>query len=142
MRSKSRGVPMPKKEFEALSGSDLDAAEENLARVGTESGWQGGHEWPFSLATNESKEFFFEELDLLIGPVEQAPLRVRNSMAYEPSTLLDEGRHQDLFDHTQSYRTHFNGVLLKLLGYDGGYVDYSARWRPERPLYPPFGGQE
>ncbi len=69
-------------------------------------------------------------------------MKARNPMAHGSAELLDEGSHQEMFNHTQSYRTLFNRVLLKLLGYDGAYVDYSAKGWPEKSLEEPLGGRE
>jgi hypothetical protein len=140
-KSKSRGVYMPKKEFDDLLGDELAVVEEKLAGVEYGDRIARRMRSAFNLGANESMEFFFEELGLPIGPLERAALRARNPMAHGSAELLDEGRHQEMFDNTQSYRTLFNRVLLKLLGYDGAYVDYSARGWPERPLDEPLGGR-
>jgi hypothetical protein len=43
--------------------------------------------------------------------------------------------------NTLAYRTLFNRIMLKILGYDGAYVDYSTMEWPDRPLGEPLAGR-
>jgi hypothetical protein len=140
-RSKSRGVYMPKKEFDELLGEELRAIEEKLRGVEYGDRISRRIRNSFNLGANESMEFFLEELGLPIGPVERSAIKARNPMAHGSEDLLDESRHQDTINDTLSYRTLFNRIVLKLLGYDGSYIDYSAEEWPERPLDEPLAGR-
>ncbi len=141
-RSKSRGVYMPKREFDELLGEELAAAEEKLGGVEHGDRMARRMRSAYNFGSNESLEFFFEELGLPIGPAERSAMRARNPMAHGSSTLLDRSRLQEMVDATLAYRTLLNRVLLKLLGHEGGYVDYSATDWPERPLEEPPSGRE
>lgn len=140
-KSKSRGVYMPKKEFDALLEDELAAIEEKLGGVEYGDRMTRRIRNAFNLGSSESIEFFLEELGLPIGPNERSALKARNPMAHGSSASLDESRHQEMVNNTLSFRTLFNRVLLKLLNYDGEYIDYSARGWPERPLEQPLGGR-
>lgn len=140
-RSKSRGVYMPKKEFDGLLGEELTAIEEKLRDVEYGDRMARRIRNGFNLGSNESVEFFLEELGLPIGPVERSAIQARNPMAHGSEALLDESRHQEMIKDTLSYRTLFNRIALKLLGYDGPYIDYSAKEWPERSLEEPLAGR-
>lgn len=142
LKSKSRGVYMPKKEFEELLKDELDAIEKKLEKVEYGDRMARRMWGSFNFGSNESMEFFFEELGLPIGPTEQSALRARNPMAHGSSALLDESRYQEMIDDTLAYRTLFNRILLKILDYDDAYIDYSTRGWPESPLEQPLAGRE
>lgn len=141
-KSKSKGVYMPKKEFDKLLGDELAVAEEKLGKVEYGDRIARRMRGAFGFGANESLEFFFEELGLPIGPAERSALKARNPMAHGSSTLLDESKYQEMVDATLAYRTLLNRVLLKVLDHEGGYVDYSATGWPERPLEEPPSGRE
>lgn len=140
--SKSRGIYMPKREFDELLEDELAAVEEKLREV--EHGdrivrrMRGTHQF----GSNESVEFFFEELGLPVGEAERLAMKARNPMAHGSTALLDAAKLQEMVDATMTYRTLFNRVLLKLLGHEDDYVDYSASGWPGRPLKEPPSGKE
>ncbi len=140
-RSKSRNVYMPKKEFDELLGEELAAVEEKLRGVEYGDRMASRIRNAYNLGANESMEFFLEELGLPIGPTERSAMKARNPMAHGSATLLDESRYQETINDTLSYRTLFNRIILKILGYDGAYIDYSAKEWPERPLDEPLTGR-
>ena len=140
-RSKSRGVYMPKKDFDRLLEEELAAMEKKLREVEYGGRMMSRLRSAYNLGSNESMEFFLGELGLPIGPTERSAIKARNPMAHGSAALLDESRHQETVNDTLSYRTLFNRILLKILGYDGAYVDYSAREWPERSLDEPLGGR-
>jgi hypothetical protein len=92
------------------------------------------------MSSNESLEFFFDEINLPVGEVERGAIQARNPMAHGSSVLFDEAAHEQMLRDTFAYRTLFNRILLKILGYEGDYVDHSVPGWPERPLEEPMGG--
>jgi len=140
-RSRSRGVHMPKEEFDDLLGDELATIEEKLGEVEYGDRMARRMRGAFDFGSNESLELFFGELGLPIGPTERSALRARNPMAHGSTALLDESRYQEIIDATLSYRALFNRVLLKILDHDGAYVDYSTPGWPERPLEQPMVGR-
>ncbi len=92
------------------------------------------------MGTNEKFELFFDEIALPIGEVENRAIKARHPMAHGSSEILDPANYQKMLNDTLSYETLFNRVLLKLLEYEGNYVDRSAKGWPERPLNQPLGG--
>jgi predicted metal-dependent hydrolase len=140
-RSKSRGVYMPKEEFEELLEEELNTMEEKLRETEYGDRMVRRMRNAYNFGANESIEFFLGELGLPIGPVERSAMRARNPMAHGSATLLDESRHQETINNTLAYRTLFNRIMLKILGYDGAYVDYATMEWPDRPLGEPLAGR-
>lgn len=140
--SKSRGIYMSKKKFDELLGDELNAIEQKLEKVEHGDRMASRMRAAFNFGSNESIEFFLEELSVPIDSIERSALRARNSMAHGSSALLDEARYQEMVDDTLAYRTLFNRVLLKLLDYEGTYIDYSARGWPERSTEQPLLGKD
>ena len=141
-KSKSRGVYMPKKVFDKLLEDELTAAREKLREVEYGDRIARRMSGAYNFGSNEGVQFFFEELGLPTGEAESSAMRARNSMVHGSSALLDTAKHQKMVDDTLAYRTLFNRVLLRMLGYEGNYIDYSARDWPERPLEEPASGRE
>lgn len=140
-QSKSSNVYMKKTEFDKLLGEELAAIEDKLQ--GTEYGnrMMNRIRDAYRFGANESVEFFLEELGLPIGSIEKSAMRARNKMAHGSAKLLDESRYQEMIDDTLSYRILFNRIVLKILGYDGAYIDYSSKDWSERPLDTPLAGR-
>ena len=140
--SKSHGVYMPKRKFDELLEDELAAVEEKLQEVEHGDRIVRRMRGTYNFGSNESIEFFFKELGLPIGKAENSAMKARNPMAHGSSALVDSSKHQEMVDKAMTYRTLFNRVLLKLLGYENSYVDYSVRGWPERPLEEPARGNE
>lgn len=141
-KSKSRGVYMPKKEFEELLEDELAAVEVKLRGVEHGDSIMRRIKGVYNFGSNESVRFFFEEMGLPIGEAERLAIKARNALVHGSSTLSDTAELQEMLNDTFAYRTLFNRVLLKVLGYEGNYIDYSAQEWPERPLEEPASGRE
>jgi hypothetical protein len=133
-KSKSRGVYMPREQFDELLDSELAQIDKKLETVEYGDRMARRIRGAYQLGANESFEIFFEEIGLPIRQTERHAIRARNPMAHGSLDLLDESRHQEMLDAKMAYRTLFNRTFLKLLGYDGAYIDYSAEGWPERQL--------
>ena len=71
-----------------------------------------------------------------------------NSTRWLPETRLrmggavPEGKIPELVYTLRSYQTLFHRVVLKLIGFQGQYIDYSSLDFPDRPLLEPLGGPQ
>lgn len=90
-----------------------------------------------NFGVNERFDFFFDEIGLSIGNVERRAIQARNAMAHGGAS---EGRLQALLDQERAYSTMLNRAILKIVGWEGEYLDYSARVESRRPLALPLGG--
>jgi hypothetical protein len=93
----------------------------------------------FNMGTNDRLLAFFDEIGLRIGDVEKSAIKARNLMAhgYVPS---NESEWEEMIRQTYIYETLFNRVFLKILEYEGNYIDRSIEGWPERNVDSPMGG--
>jgi len=138
-KSKSKGTYMPKAKFDELLEDEFKAIEARLEGVEYGDRILRRMRNTFQMGVNESFDFFFEEIGLPVGERERKAIGARNRMAHGSSGFLDERAYQELLNKKQSYQTLFNRILLKVMGYDGNYVDRSTLGWPERPLDQPIG---
>ncbi len=85
--------------------------------------------------------YFFEEIVLEVGVPERQVIDEGNK--YETTENLSRSQIQTLVDMSHTFQTLLHRVILRLLGYQGPYIDYSTRGGrqfPERPLSEPAGG--
>jgi len=128
---------MPQGEFEKLLKDDLSSIAAKLLgkpyadRIGRRIGNS------FQMGVNERFEVFFEELGLKYGPNELRTIKARNASAHGGSkSPLDV---QDQVKLGRGYRTLLNRVILKVLGHETTYTDYSMDNHPEKLLDQPIG---
>jgi hypothetical protein len=140
-KSKLKGVYLSKKEFDELIEDGMSIIVPKL---------QGKHYGDrmirkisnaFQMTQNEQLTFFFEEIGLNIGEVENEALKGRNVMAHGSSGQSDEEISYVIY-LTRSYQALFHRIFLKILGYTGNYIDYSTKGWPERHIDEPLGGNE
>jgi hypothetical protein len=83
---------------------------------------------------NEKMTHFFGLLGLDTGIAEKKAIRLRNKMAHGCRDYAKiEAAHEDLV-LTRTYQVLFHRVLLKLLGYEDYYIDYSRQGSPSKPI--------
>lgn len=91
-----------------------------------------------NMGENESTQSFFSELSLPIGEVEKSIFRLRGRFAH--GYICKNSEAEKLIVACRAYRTLINRVILKIIGYDGEYVDYSTQGFPFRKIDVPLGG--
>lgn len=134
-KTKTRGIYMPKRDFEELLADELAAAEVKLKSVSYGDRIGRRMRGAFNMGANERYELFLQELGLPYGEGELAALRGRNAPAHGGT----ESKGDRWIRLGAAYRVLFNRIVLKLLGYDGRYIDYSVLGHPARPLAEPIG---
>lgn len=139
--SRTGGVYLPKGDFDRLLGDEFAAIEAKLSGVEYGDRILRRIHNSYNMGANESLEQFLDEIGLPVGEVERRAIRMRNLMAHGSSVVFDETEYERMIHDTLSYRTLFNRILLKILGYEGYYKDRSVRGWPERPLDEPMGGR-
>lgn len=78
------------------------------------------------------------ELALPQARIEKRALKAASEGAHVKSLDTDEAIRQAI-DETRAMQTLVNRVILKLLDYDGPFIDYSTLGFPERPSLEPLG---
>jgi hypothetical protein len=135
-KTKSRGVYIPRADFDVLLAAELDVAAAKLKGKPYAERIERRMRGAFNMGANDRYEIFIEELELPLDEGERNAIRGRNSPAH------GGGSNQNLEADVRlswAYRVLLNRVILHLLGYNGEYVDYSVIGHPSRPLASPIG---
>jgi hypothetical protein len=138
-RSKTAGVYMPKKEFDALLGEELGSAKSKLKDYEYGTQVVNRLHGAYNMGANDRLRFFFDEIGLPVGEAEWQAIRERNPMAHGASSVFYGSANEKMTKATRVYQTLFHRVVLKLLGYDGFYIDYGALGHPSRTIDEPSG---
>ena len=138
-RSKTKGVYIPKGEFDDLLGEELGSAKSKL-----ESHQYGDRvlnrlSSAYNMGANGRLRFFFDEIGLSVGKIEWWAIGHRNPLAHGASSVFDGSTTEQLIRATDVYRTLFHRIILKLLGYEGAYVDHGTLGYPIRDISEPSG---
>ena len=89
------------------------------------------------MAVNEQLTHFFKGLNMTIGDAEKKALRARNFSAH--GSFGDNTDYQEQYMISQVYECILVRVILKLLKYDGKYIDYGTLGYPEKNIDCPIG---
>ncbi len=71
-----------------------------------------------------------------IGKVERQAIKARNTTAHGAASYSDE-KIVELLGFQSAYQTLFNRVILKILGFEGKYIDTTAASFVERGIDEP-----
>jgi hypothetical protein len=89
---------------------------------------------------NEEVRAFFAKIGLKVGAVEEAAMRAANEPAH--GTMTPGEKMKAYVVHGRAYRTLFARTFLRLIGYDGAYLDRTSPGFPSRALEEPAGEQQ
>lgn len=84
--------------------------------------------------SNEKLEMMFEIIKLPIDKIERKAIKARNKMAHSSLGDIDEDEIKETIRLTRAYETLFNRILLKILSYNGKYIDYYTFGHPNRNI--------
>jgi len=87
----------------------------------------------FQTGANEKIELFLQELGLEIGDLERKSIGERNKMIHRSPGSTDVDMDNSIL-MTNTYKTFFHRVILKIMGYQGSYIDYSVLGWPQRQI--------
>lgn len=124
-KSGSKGLFMPKDEFARV-------LDENLPRL--ESGWKDSDNGQKVLdkikrsneiGIMERYRVFFKEIDLFVSEKEWGAIKKRHVFVHGEA-LFDKTNWNAIAQSKKTFETLFNRVLLKLLDYQGTFIDRST----------------
>ena len=139
-KSKTQGVYLPKHEYEALTRDEFIAIKEKLGQIPNSDFILRTLEGAFEIrGVAVRRDAFLTEIGLPVGPVEREAFKARHPAAHGASAASRE-EWRKMIRAIDAYSTAFERILLKLLGYSGTYIDYTAPHHPETPLDQPLAG--
>ncbi len=95
--------------------------------------------YSFQLGSAGTIKAFFEEIQLKIGDLEKEAMQVRNDMTHSTIDFSNNDDRFRMYKLTETYRTLFNRIMLKILEFEDMYIDYSTFNLPERHISEPAG---
>jgi hypothetical protein len=135
-KSKTQGVYLPKKQFDNLLKEDFENINKKIIDIEFNDRILRRMKNSFQMGANESLDFFFEEIGLLVGEIERKAIKLRNAMIHDKHGSTDSEL-EEIYFYSKVYRSLYNRVFLKLLNYDGNYIDYTVHGFPEKHISQP-----
>lgn len=91
----------------------------------------------YQMSGTDKIKLFFDEISLDIGEIENKAIIARHRFAHGEHIKTDK-QFENEIHCSEAYKTLFNRILLKLLGFEGKYIDYYTLKFPEKPLDEPI----
>jgi hypothetical protein len=91
---------------------------------------------------NEKIELFFKSIELPISSVEKKAMKARNKMAHSSIDSVNDDEIKIYIKLTHAYETLFHRIFLRLMNYNGNYIDYFSNGHPNRKIEEVIGGSE
>lgn len=85
-----------------------------------------------NMGSKASIENFFNEIGLKIDTIEKKAIEYRNIPAH--GTIVDSDGFKAIYEYEYAYKTLLNRAILKILDFDGEYIDYYNLEKPERHI--------
>lgn len=89
------------------------------------------------MSVNQRNKLFLSEIGIKLSKREKSAMNKRHSVAHGDLSVLsqrnDENRHRDILD-SNCYRTLLHRIFLKILGYNGYYIDYGTLDFPSKKM--------
>ncbi len=134
MTGNDQSVYMLKAEYEQLIAEELISLNLKLSNLPDGVKMLNKIKGAFQKGSNEKFIRFFKILGISLEKPEKDAIKLRNKMTHSRRDYaLEDNTHSDLLS-TRVYQVLFNRILLKLLGYQGFYKDYSIKGAPSKLL--------
>lgn len=132
-KTKSKGVYLEKENYIALLNEDLNHIESKL--LGTPDGKKIMNNilTANEFGITERYKVFFNEMEMQVKQKEWDAINGRHSFVHGHA-LFDKTDWLEVVQQVQAFETLFNRVFLKLLEYNGNFIDRSTIGWPEVPL--------
>lgn len=124
-KSKSQGVFMRKKEFEALLKEEIEAITRKLEVKPNGDKIVEKILKVYEIGIMERYRVFFEEINLAIDNLEWEAIEERHKFVHG-RILFDKADWKRVIQHVRTFETLLHKILLKLLGYSGTFIDRSV----------------
>ena len=124
--------------FAEMIKDELDTIEKKLDGISQKDIILNKLKGASQRGSNEKLEMMFEIIELPIDIIERKAIKARNKMAHSSIGEITDEEIKETLRMTRAYETLFNRVLLKILSYNGEYVDYYTLGYPNRPINEPI----
>lgn len=138
-KSKTKALYMEKQKFDELLKKDLEIIFEKLENEAFGTKIFNKIKFSYNMSVTDRFQQFFDEIDIEIGDIENSAIRSRHKMAHGDIKSNDEML-KEMSRNTLAYETLFHRVFLKILGYNGYYIDRSTLQFPNRHINTQLGG--
>lgn len=144
---KIKGVYMEKKEFDELLSEEMTKISEKLdtKNFGDKKEFKDKIfkkiQNSYNMSASDRFSYFFDSINLEIGKIENTTIKARHGVAHG-GINFDHETIEKMISAKLAYQTLFNRVLLKILGYNGYYIDMSTIGFPEHHIDVPLGGNK
>ncbi len=132
-KSKLKGIYLAKDKFDSITQEEFEKIEINLEKSIFKEKIMNKLKSCYSMTLTDRLKFFFSEIDLKIGDMEQEAINCRHKMIHS-NVLTGDREIEKIIRLSYAYRCLFHRTLLKILGYSGKYIDYSMSGLPEKPI--------
>jgi hypothetical protein len=124
-KSKSKGVFMPKNDFELLLKDEIESVTKKLRTIANGDKIVEKMLKAYELGIMERYRVFFEEINLAVNNPDWDAIRERHKFVHGHA-LFDDVDWECVIQHVRTLETLLNKILLKLLGYSGTFIDRSV----------------
>lgn len=131
---------MPAKEYKALIKDEFEKIGAKLEKenVTYKQKILNKIDGAYNMGGNEKIDLLFDRFNINVGELERKALQARNSMAHGAMKALDYKKYEEIVRKSYAYRTLFHRVILKILSYNGEYIDYYTYGYPLRNIDEPI----
>ncbi len=129
-------VLMDKKEFSKLIGPVKELVVKQFSETEYSERMKRMIESLNRMSVNEQLTHFFDRIGIVVGRVENDALKARNLPAHGN---VGDADFEKQYKQSKVYECILCRVLLKLIGYDGEYVDYGMLGHPCKSINIPSG---
>jgi len=137
-KSRSQRRYLKEKDWSEISREPLELLEQKLVGMPFVKRIVGRAAKANEFGVNESFPKFLDELGLRIGAVEDRAFHARNKGVHGGAMSGDD--YFVLLSNLRAYQTLVHRVLLRVMGWEDEYIDYSTHGHPTRQLNEALGG--
>jgi len=132
---------LDKTEFKRILRDELSSMKRKLKHIPYHDSIIGKMHLANQMGGGETLRLFFDRVGLKTGPFEKKAMQERNNMAHgSPALPKDIVELERVIRFHITYEVLFERLLLKLLKYDGTYVDRSTPHCPQKHIDEPQTG--
>jgi hypothetical protein len=132
-KKSKNNVYLEKNNFENLLSDEIKSIENKLKGMPNGEKIIGNIHRSNEAGIMKRYALFFKEIGIDVSDSDQAAIEERN-VSVHAKALFEETDSQQLAIHARTFEVLFNKTVLKLLGYSGNFIGYTAKGWPERPL--------